>query len=170
MAAWEGSQGHVEPGRMAQRAAKERGNGCGKPVPEVSAVVGGVPVEEAPEPNGEDIAALDDLPELACWQVEGGSTREEFCKAQGECPILVGLRQHALAQAAGEASGDHLIYWEDDLLYSEPKVPEGRAARVVVVPQCYQTFLRGLPHDIRLVGQLGQEKAFVWLISHFYWP
>ncbi|KAJ1123242.1 hypothetical protein NDU88_001715 [Pleurodeles waltl] len=82
MADREGSQGRLEPGTMAQTTAKRRGKGRGKPDPEVPAVVDGVPEEEASEPTGEDIAALGDLPELAGWQVEGGPTREEFCKAQ----------------------------------------------------------------------------------------
>ncbi|KAJ1088960.1 hypothetical protein NDU88_002114 [Pleurodeles waltl] len=50
MADREGSQGHLEPGTMAQRAAKWRGKGRRKPVPEVPAVVDGAPEEEAPEP------------------------------------------------------------------------------------------------------------------------
>ncbi|XP_069068400.1 unconventional myosin-XV [Pleurodeles waltl] len=83
-----------------------------KPFPEIPAVeVDGVPEEEAPEPTGEDIVALGDLPELVGWKVEGGHTWEEFCKAQKECPILEGQRQQASAHAAGEASGNHLIYW-----------------------------------------------------------
>ncbi|KAJ1129309.1 hypothetical protein NDU88_007680 [Pleurodeles waltl] len=170
MADREGSQGRLEPGTMAQRAAKRRGKGRGKPVPEVPAVVDGAPEEEAPEPTGEDIATLGDLPELAGWQVEGGPTREEFCKAQKECPTLEGLRKQASDQAAGEASGDHHIYWENDLLYSEPKVPAFGAARALVVPQYYQTFLLGLAHDIPLAGHLGQGKTFDRLVIHFYWP
>ncbi|KAJ1123211.1 hypothetical protein NDU88_001684 [Pleurodeles waltl] len=110
MADREGSQGHLEPGTMAQRTAKRRGKGRGKPVPEVPAVVDWVLEEEAPKPTGEDIATLGDLPELAGWQVEGGPTREEFYKAQKECPTLEGMRKQASAQAAGEASGDHHIY------------------------------------------------------------
>ncbi|KAJ1130022.1 hypothetical protein NDU88_008380 [Pleurodeles waltl] len=110
MADREGSQGCLEPGTMAQRTAKSRGKGRGKPVPEVPAVADGAPEEEAPEPAGEDIATLGDLPELAGWQVEGGPTREEFCKAQKECPTLEGLRKQASTQAEGEASGDHHIY------------------------------------------------------------
>ncbi|KAJ1199304.1 hypothetical protein NDU88_003141 [Pleurodeles waltl] len=118
MAAGVGSQRHLEPGTMAQTTAKRRGKRHGKLVPEVPAVIDGVPEEEAPEPTGEDIATLGDLPELPGWQVEGGPTREEFCKAQKECPTLEDMRQQASAQAAGEASGDHHIYWENDLLYS----------------------------------------------------
>ena len=54
MATQEGSQGHLEPGTMAQTTAKERGKGRGKPAPEVPTVdVDGVPEEEAPEPTGE---------------------------------------------------------------------------------------------------------------------
>ncbi|KAJ1137627.1 hypothetical protein NDU88_004025 [Pleurodeles waltl] len=149
MAAQEGSQGHLELGRMALTAAKERGKGCGKPVPELPAVVDGVPEEEAPEPTREDIAALGDLTDLAGWQVEGGPTREEFCKEQKECPTLEGLRQ----QGAGEASGDHLIYWENDLLYREPKVPEAGAAHVLLVTQCYRAFLLGLGIPANVTGE-----------------
>ncbi|KAJ1097981.1 hypothetical protein NDU88_003097 [Pleurodeles waltl] len=100
MADRKGSQGCLEPGTMAQTTAKRRGKGRGKPVPEVPAVVDGVPEEEAPEPTGEDIGTLGDLPELAGWQVECGPTREEFCKAQKECPTLQGMRKQASAQAA----------------------------------------------------------------------
>ncbi|KAJ1092683.1 hypothetical protein NDU88_005793 [Pleurodeles waltl] len=56
MADREGSQGRLEPGTMAQRTAKRRDKGRGKPAPEVPAVVDGAPEEEAPEPTGEDIA------------------------------------------------------------------------------------------------------------------
>ncbi|KAJ1140719.1 hypothetical protein NDU88_007064 [Pleurodeles waltl] len=65
MADREESQGRLEPGTMDQTTAKRRGKGRGKPVPEIPAVVDGVPEEEAPEPTGEDIAALGELPELA---------------------------------------------------------------------------------------------------------
>ena len=79
---------------MAQTIAMERGRGRGKPAPEIPAVeVDGVPEEEVPEPTEEDIATLGDLPELAGWQVEDGPTREEFCKAQKECPTLEGMRR-----------------------------------------------------------------------------
>ncbi|KAJ1088550.1 hypothetical protein NDU88_001707 [Pleurodeles waltl] len=120
MATREGSQGHLEPGTIAHTAAKRKGNGCGKPVPDVPAVVDGVPEEEAVDPLEEDNAALGNLPEPFGCHVEGGLTREEFCKAQKECPTLEGLSRQAAAQAAGEASGDHHIYWENDFLYSEP--------------------------------------------------
>ncbi|KAJ1143845.1 hypothetical protein NDU88_010147 [Pleurodeles waltl] len=170
MADREGSQGHLEPGTMAQRAAKRRDEGRGKPAPEVPTVADGAPEEETPEPTGEDIATLGDLPELAGWQVEGGPTREEFCKAQKECPTLEGLRKQALNQAAGDASGNHHLYWENDLLYSEPRVPVFGAARVLVVPQCYRAFLLGLAHDIPLAGHLGQDKTFNRLVTHFHWP
>ncbi|KAJ1114638.1 hypothetical protein NDU88_002873 [Pleurodeles waltl] len=43
MADREGSQGRLEPGTMAQRAAKRRGKGRGKPAPEVPTVVDGPP-------------------------------------------------------------------------------------------------------------------------------
>ncbi|KAJ1099275.1 hypothetical protein NDU88_004377 [Pleurodeles waltl] len=128
IAARERSEGCLEPGRIAQTAAKERGKGNEKPVPEVPAVVDGVPEEEAPEPIRKEIAALGALPELAGWKVEGGPNKKELCKAQKECPTLVSLRQQALAQAAGEASGDYLIYWENDLLYSELKGAKERSA------------------------------------------
>ncbi|KAJ1187171.1 hypothetical protein NDU88_003950 [Pleurodeles waltl] len=171
MAAREGSQGRLEPGKMAQTAAKRKGKRCGKPASNVPMVVDGVPEEEeAPEPTGEDIADLGKLPELAGWQVEGGPTRAEFCKVQKEGPTLEGLRQQATAQAAGDASSTHHIYWENDLLYSEHKIPGPGAARVLVVPQCYQTFLLGLAHDIPLTGHLGQDKTFNRLDTHFHWP
>ncbi|KAJ1216045.1 hypothetical protein NDU88_003651 [Pleurodeles waltl] len=69
MAAREGSHGRLEPGKMAQTAAQEGGQGRGKPASNVPTVVDEVPEEEeAPEPTGEDIAALGNLPELAGWQ------------------------------------------------------------------------------------------------------
>ncbi|KAJ1216254.1 hypothetical protein NDU88_003858 [Pleurodeles waltl] len=92
MAAQKGSQGSLVPGTMAQTAAQRKGKGCGKPASDIPTVVDGVPEEEAPEPTGEDIADLGNLPELAGRPVEGGKTREEFCKAQKECPTLEGLR------------------------------------------------------------------------------
>ncbi|KAJ1093869.1 hypothetical protein NDU88_006960 [Pleurodeles waltl] len=149
MAAREGSQGCLEPGTMAQTAARRKGKRRGKPASNAPTVVDTAPEEEeAPEPTGEDVPDLGNLPELAGWQVEGGPTRTEFCKAQKECPTLEGLRQQATAQAAGDASGTHHIYWENDLLYSECKVPGPGTARVLVVPHCYRTFLLGLAHDI----------------------
>ncbi|KAJ1217648.1 hypothetical protein NDU88_005241 [Pleurodeles waltl] len=70
MVAREGSQGRLEPGTMAQTAAKRKGKMRGKPTSEVPTVVDGAPEEEeAPEPTGEDIADLGNLPELAGWQV-----------------------------------------------------------------------------------------------------
>ncbi|KAJ1099010.1 hypothetical protein NDU88_004114 [Pleurodeles waltl] len=109
---------------MAQTASQKEGKGHGKRASDIPMVVDVVPEEEAPETTGEDIADVGNLPELADCQVEGGPTREEFCKAQKECPTLEGLRQQASPQAAGKASGDHHLYWENDLLYSEPKVPQ----------------------------------------------
>ncbi|KAJ1103662.1 hypothetical protein NDU88_001083 [Pleurodeles waltl] len=118
-AAREGSQGRLEPGTMTQTAAKRKGKRLRKPPSNVPTVVDGAPEEEeAPEPTGEYIADLGNLPEPAGWQVEGGPTRAEFCMVQKECPTLEGLRQQATAQAAGDASGNHHIYWENDLLYS----------------------------------------------------
>ncbi|KAJ1210123.1 hypothetical protein NDU88_005491 [Pleurodeles waltl] len=144
MAAREGSQVRLEPGTMAQTAAKRKGKRCGKPASNVPTVVDGAPEEEeAPEPTGEDIADLGNLPELAGWQVEGGPTRAEVCKTQKECPTLDGLRQQATSQAAGDASGTHHIYWENDLLYSEPKVPGPGTAHVRAVPQCYRNLPTG---------------------------
>ncbi|KAJ1174996.1 hypothetical protein NDU88_000287 [Pleurodeles waltl] len=67
-----------------------RARGCGNPAPPVHVVVDVAPEEEAPEPTGEDIAALGNLPELASSRVEGESTREEFCQEQKECPTLDG--------------------------------------------------------------------------------
>ncbi|KAJ1164946.1 hypothetical protein NDU88_005378 [Pleurodeles waltl] len=170
MAARERSQGCLEPGTMAQRAAKRKGKGCGKPVPDVPAVVDRVREEEAPEPTGEDISALGNLPEFAGCQVEGGPTREDFFKEQKECPTLEGLRQQAAAQAEGEASGNHHIYWENDLPYSEPKVLEAGAAGVLVVHQCYRAFLLGLAHDVLLAGHFRQDTTFTRLVTHFYRP
>ncbi|KAJ1130275.1 hypothetical protein NDU88_008629 [Pleurodeles waltl] len=62
MAAREGSQGRLEPGNMAQTAAKRKGKRCGKPASDVPTVVDRAPEEEAPEPTGEDIADLGNLP------------------------------------------------------------------------------------------------------------
>ncbi|KAJ1198964.1 hypothetical protein NDU88_002802 [Pleurodeles waltl] len=119
MADREGSQGRLEPGTMAQRIAKKRGKGHGKPVPEVPAVVDRVSEEEAPEPTGEDIATLGDLPELAGWQVEGGPTREEFCKAQKEWPTLEGMRKQASAQEA-EVPQKEVGFSPFEFLYGYP--------------------------------------------------
>ncbi|KAJ1107728.1 hypothetical protein NDU88_005117 [Pleurodeles waltl] len=150
MAANQGSQEPLEPETVAQGTAKKRkGRGCGKPAPEVPTV------REEADPE---------------WQQEGGPTREAFCTAQQECPTLEGLRQQAAPQAAGEAPGTHLIYWEDGLLYSEPKVPEPGSARMLLVPQCFRAFLLGLAHDVPLAGHLGQDKTYKRLVSHFYWP
>ncbi|KAJ1198142.1 hypothetical protein NDU88_001986 [Pleurodeles waltl] len=169
MAAQEGGQGHLEPGTMAQTVAKRKGKRRGKPPSNVPTVVDRAPEEEeAPEPTGEDIADLGNLPELAGWQLEGGPTRAEFCKVQKKCPTLEGLRRQATAQAAGDASGNN--HWENDLLYSEPKVPGPGAARVLVVPQCYRAFLLDLAHYIPPAGHLGQDKTFNRLVTHFYWP
>ncbi|KAJ1174993.1 hypothetical protein NDU88_000284 [Pleurodeles waltl] len=171
MAPREGSPGRLEPGKMAQTAAKEGSQRRGKPASNVPTVVDEAPEEEeAPEPTGEDIAALGNLPELAGWQVEGGPTREAFCKAQKECPTLEGLRKQATDHTAGDASGAHHIYWENDLLYSERRIPGPGTHRVLVVPQCYRKFLLGLAHDIPLAEHLGQDKTFDRLHTHFHWP
>ncbi|KAJ1210579.1 hypothetical protein NDU88_005941 [Pleurodeles waltl] len=150
MAARKGSQGHLEPGKIAHTAAQRKGKRHWKPTSDIPTMVDGVPKEEVLKPTGEHIADLGNLPELTGWQVEGGPTREEFCKVQKECPIVEGLGQQATAQVAGEASGDYHIYWENDLLYSEPKAPAIGAARVLVVPHCYRVFLLGLAHGIPL--------------------
>ncbi|KAJ1172354.1 hypothetical protein NDU88_004201 [Pleurodeles waltl] len=128
------------------------------------------PEGDTPEPTGEQVAEVGEVPELSQWQQEGGPTREAFCAAQKTCPTLDGLRQQAADQAAGKEPGSHLIYWEDDLLYSESKVPEPGSARVLVVPQCFRAFLLGLAHDVPLAGHLGQDKTFERLVTHFYWP
>ena len=39
-----------------------------------------------------------------------------------------------------------------------------------MVPQQFRTFLLGLAHDIPLAGHLGQDKTYVRLVAHFYWP
>ncbi|KAJ1115200.1 hypothetical protein NDU88_003426 [Pleurodeles waltl] len=172
MAANQGSQEPLEPETVAQGTAKKRkGRGRGKPAPEVPTVrEEAEPEGDALEPTGEQVVELGEVPELSQWQQEGGPTREAFCIAQKECPTLEGLRQQAAAQAAGEAPGTHLIYWEDGLLYSEPKVPEPGSARMLVVPQCFRAFLLGLAHDVPLAGHLGQDKTYKRLVSHFYWP
>ncbi|KAJ1199297.1 hypothetical protein NDU88_003134 [Pleurodeles waltl] len=172
MAANQGSQEPLEPETVAQGTAKKRkGRRRGKPAPEVPTVrEEAEPEGDAPEPTGEQVAELGEVPELSQWQQEGGPTREVFCTAQKECPTLEGLRQQAAAQAAGGAPGTHLIYWEDGLLYSEPKVPEPGSARMLVVPQGFRTFLLGLAHDVPLAGHLGQDKTYKRLVSHFYWP
>ncbi|KAJ1148848.1 hypothetical protein NDU88_001672 [Pleurodeles waltl] len=126
MAARQGNQEPLEPETVAQRTAKKRkGRGRGKPAPEVPTVREETEHEgDAPEPTGEQVAELGEVPELLQWQQEGGPTREAFCAAQKTCPTLEGLRQQAADQAAGKEPGSHVISWEDDLLYSEPKVPE----------------------------------------------
>ncbi|KAJ1206276.1 hypothetical protein NDU88_001685 [Pleurodeles waltl] len=172
MAANQGSQEPLKPETVAQGIAKKsKGRGHGKPAPEVPTVwEEAEPEGDAPEPTGEQVAELGEIPELSQWQQEGGPTREAFCTAQKECPTLEGLRRQAEAQAAGEAPGTHLIYWEDGPLYSEPKVPEPGSARMLVVPQCFRAFLLGLAHDVPLAGHLGQDKTYKRLVSHFYWP
>ncbi|KAJ1188673.1 hypothetical protein NDU88_005432 [Pleurodeles waltl] len=111
MAANLGSQEPLEPETVAQGTAKKRkGRGRRKQAPEVPAVWEEAESEgDAPEPTGEQLAELGEVPELSQWQQEGGPTREAFCTAQQECPTLEGLRQLAAAPAAGEAPGTHLI-------------------------------------------------------------
>ena len=104
-------QSSLDPRIVAQAAAK-KGNvrGCVKPAPEIP--TGGEeakPDGTAPKPNGEDIAALGNIPKLSGWQAEGGPTREEFCRAQQHCTNLEGLRRQADAQAAIDTYGNHLI-------------------------------------------------------------
>ncbi|KAJ1166161.1 hypothetical protein NDU88_006570, partial [Pleurodeles waltl] len=53
----------------------------------------------------------------------------------------------------------HQIYWEDNLLHSEPQAPVHGTTRVLVVPQCYRAFLLELPPEILLAGHLGQDKT-----------
>ena len=90
MAAQGKCQSDVEPGKMTQAAAhKKRGRRRGKPAPEIPTVREETDPEGAtPEPTEEDIAALRDLPQLSGWQTEGGPNREEFCRAQKQCPPL----------------------------------------------------------------------------------
>ncbi|KAJ1101479.1 hypothetical protein NDU88_006546 [Pleurodeles waltl] len=75
-----------------------------------------------------------------------------------------------MARAADEASGNHHIYWENDILYSEPKLLEAGAACVLVVPQSYWAFLLGLAHSTPLAGHLGHGKTLARLVTYFYWP
>ncbi|KAJ1081105.1 hypothetical protein NDU88_001289 [Pleurodeles waltl] len=160
VAARQSGQELLEPERVAQWTAPE--------VPTVREEE--EPEGDAPEPTGEQVAELGEVPELSQWQQEGGPTREVFCAAQRTCPTLDGLRQQVADQAAGKEPGLHLIYWEDDLLYSEPKVPEPGSAHVLVVPQCFRAFLLGLAHDVPLAGHMGQDKTFERLVTNFYWP
>ncbi|KAJ1127697.1 hypothetical protein NDU88_006090 [Pleurodeles waltl] len=136
MAARQGNQEPLEPETVGQGTEKKKkGRGCGKPAPEVPTVrEEAEPEGDSQEPTGEQVAELGEVPDLSQWQQEGGPTREAFCAAQKSCPTLEGLRQQSADQAAGKEPGSHLIYWEDDLLYSEPKVPEPGSARVLVVP------------------------------------
>ncbi|KAJ1099129.1 hypothetical protein NDU88_004233 [Pleurodeles waltl] len=134
MAARHGNQEPLEPETVAQGTAKKRkGRGRRKPAPKVPTVQEEAePEGDTPEPTVEQVAELGEVPELLQWQQEGGPTREAFCAAQKSCPTLEGLWQQAADQAAGKETGSHLIYWEDDLLYSEPKVPEPGSARMVM--------------------------------------
>ena len=65
MAARQGDQKDVEPGTMALVPAKKRKDrGCRKSAPELPMVwEEAEPEGDAPEPTGEDIAALGTLPE-----------------------------------------------------------------------------------------------------------
>ncbi|KAJ1117511.1 hypothetical protein NDU88_005710 [Pleurodeles waltl] len=172
MEARQGNQEPLEPETVAQGTAKKRkGRGHGKLAPEVPTVwEEAMPEHDALEPTGEQVAELGEVPELLQWQQERGPTRETFCAAQTTCPTLEGLQQQVADQVAGKEPGSHLIYWEDDLQYSEPKVPEPGSARVLVVPQCLRAFLLGLAHDAPLAGHLGQDKTFERLVTHFCWP
>ncbi|KAJ1139371.1 hypothetical protein NDU88_005745 [Pleurodeles waltl] len=124
LAARQGNQEPLEPETVAQGTAKKRkGRGRGKPAPEVLTVwEDAEPEGDTLEPTEEQVAELGEVPELSQCQQEGGPTREAFCAAQRTCPTLEGLRLQAADQVAGKEPGSHLIYWEDDLLYSEPKV------------------------------------------------
>ncbi|KAJ1188171.1 hypothetical protein NDU88_004935 [Pleurodeles waltl] len=97
MAAHQSDQGALEPERVSQVPARKRkGKGCGKPATEVPTVREvAEPVGNAPEPTGEQVAELGEVPELTHWQQEGCPTREEFCEAQKSCPTLEGLRRQA---------------------------------------------------------------------------
>ncbi|KAJ1121077.1 hypothetical protein NDU88_009205 [Pleurodeles waltl] len=125
MAARQGDQETLEPERVAQVSVRRKDKGSGKPASEVPTVQEEAePEGEALEPTGEQVAELGEVPRLSKWQQEGGPTREAFCEAQKSCPTLEGLWHQAADQASGKEPGSHLIYWEDSLLYIEPKVPE----------------------------------------------
>ncbi|XP_078496945.1 uncharacterized protein LOC144753011 [Lissotriton helveticus] len=167
-----GSSPGLDPGTMAQPAAKKgqtrrQEKPASASTPHVTDRPPAVVSQESVE--GE-VVSLEDLPIPAEWHVEAGPTREEFCKGQKECPTLEGLRRQAEAQAAGNVAGHYHIYWEDGLLYSEPKVPLPGSSRALVVPQRYRAFLLELAHEIPLAGHLGQDKTFARLVPHFYWP
>ncbi|KAJ1218284.1 hypothetical protein NDU88_005867 [Pleurodeles waltl] len=108
MAARQGGQEPVEPETVAQGTTKK--NKDGKPAPEVPTVrEEAEPEGDAPEPAGEQVAELGEVPELSQWQQEGGHTREAFGEAQMTCPTLEGLQQQATGKAAGKEPGSHLI-------------------------------------------------------------
>ncbi|KAJ1216072.1 hypothetical protein NDU88_003678 [Pleurodeles waltl] len=125
MDALEGSQEHLESGTMAQAAGTRcEGKECGKPAPEVPAFqIYEAPIEDAPEPTGggDNTAAQGIMLEVLGSQVNG-PPRQEFCKAHKEFLTLEVLKWQAEALAAGDTSGGYLLYYENDLLYSEPKV------------------------------------------------
>ena len=93
MAARQGDQMDRNPGTNAHAPAmKRKGMDHRKPTHKLPTVrKEAEPEADATEPIREDIDALGTLPELAEWQTEGGPSQAEFCKAQRECPTLVGL-------------------------------------------------------------------------------
>ncbi|KAJ1108354.1 hypothetical protein NDU88_005730 [Pleurodeles waltl] len=117
------------------------------------------------EPSPEELAA--DTVELL---VGGGPAMEELSVAQQSCPTLEGLRQQAVKQQNGDVSDSHIVYWEDNLLYTEAKDPKPGAARRLVIPLQYREFLLTLAHDIPLAGHLGQIKTWERLVPLFHWP
>ncbi|KAJ1205101.1 hypothetical protein NDU88_000536, partial [Pleurodeles waltl] len=117
------------------------------------------------EPTPEELEA-----DTAQLLGEGGPAREELSVAQQTCPTLESLRQQAVKQANGDVSDSHRVYWEDNLLYTEHRDPKPGAARRLVIPQEYRTFLLTLAHDIPLAGHLGQMKTWDRLVPLFHWP
>ncbi|KAJ1193485.1 hypothetical protein NDU88_002782 [Pleurodeles waltl] len=66
MAARQGNQEPLEPETVAQGTAKKRkGRGCGKLTPDVPTVLEeAAPEGDAPEPTGEQVPELGEVPEL----------------------------------------------------------------------------------------------------------
>ena len=108
----------------------------------------------------EETASLRDLPELAEIQGAVGPSKEDLCLGQRTCPTLEGHRQQAERQVQGDVSGNHRVYWDEGVLYSEARDPKPGASRRLVVPQMYRPFLLSRTHGIPLTGHLGQTTTW----------
>ncbi|KAJ1217954.1 hypothetical protein NDU88_005541 [Pleurodeles waltl] len=162
-------QGNLDPETMDQVLPKARGIKA-KSLPTIPPSPEDSPFEEeesspCAEPTPDELAA--DTAELLG---AGRSAREELSVAQQTCPTLEGLRQEAVKQQNGDVSDSHMVYWEDNLLYTETRDPKPGAARRLVIPLQYREFLVTVAHDIPLAGHLGQSKTWDRLVPVFHRP